>query len=138
MKIITVSRKRQKFNFVNFKVVFENDSTFLIRNGETKKVKLGSTPVKVYARQGWLKSRKVIVDNSTSELIFQSNRSRNDLITFMSLIIILATVAELIWDKLPVLYYVFIIVLLTSIMFKQILLLFKKKSDFVLIEKKNN
>ena len=77
MKEIIIRRVHENYGMMNYKVVIENGQTILIGNGETKKVLLDKIPVKVYAKQGWLKSIDVTIDNSTTELILKNEKMKN-------------------------------------------------------------
>ncbi len=76
MKEIIISRVQQNYGMLNYKLVIENGKTILIRNGETKKIFLDNVPTKIYAKQTWFKSKKVTIDNSTSELILKNDRKK--------------------------------------------------------------
>tara|TARA_R110000868_G_scaffold293022_1_gene553537 strand:- start:70 stop:489 length:420 start_codon:yes stop_codon:yes gene_type:complete len=73
MKELIIRRVHQNYGMLNYKIAIENGETILIRNGETKNVILDNIPVKVYAKQTWLKSKSVTVDDSTTELILKND-----------------------------------------------------------------
>lgn len=74
MKEIIIRREKWYFNQLDFTVVLEGGRTVQIGNGESKKVQFENTPVQVHAEFGWLKSRKVLVDSATTELVITSEK----------------------------------------------------------------
>jgi len=69
MKEIFIKRIYQNFGMMNHKVVFENGMQHLLGNGDTIRVKLDQVPIKAYVKQGWLRSRDFMIDDSTTQLI---------------------------------------------------------------------
>ena len=77
MKEILIKRIYQNFGMMNHKVVFENGTQLLLENGETIRVELDQLPLKAYVKQGWLRSRDFIIDDSTTKLIVKNDVIKN-------------------------------------------------------------
>ena len=103
MKEIIIRRIHQNNGMLNYKIVFENGQTILIRNGETKHVPLENIPVKVHAKQGWIKSKDVTIDNSTTELILMNAKIMSR-ISFWLIVLFPATLILPmgLWEDYPV------------------------------------
>ncbi len=77
MKEILIKRVYQNFGMMNHKVVLGNGTQHLLGNGETIRVKPDQLPIKAYVKQGWLRSRDFIIDDSTTKLIVKNDVSKN-------------------------------------------------------------
>jgi hypothetical protein len=78
MKEIIIKRDQENINKrAIYKVVISDGETVLIKNGETKKVRVDLIPTKVRAKMNWLKSRKVTIDSATSEITLKGEKIKN-------------------------------------------------------------
>lgn len=123
---------------VNYKVVIENGPSFLIGNGETKKVLLDNIPVKVYTKQGWFKSKDVTIDHSTTELILKNEKIKNRIAPVIGgLLVLTILLPKTIWVGSPIANTISISGL--SIIIAWIIYAFViKRNDWILIEKRTN
>ncbi|MEQ8237907.1 MAG: hypothetical protein RIA69_01775 [Cyclobacteriaceae bacterium] len=99
MREIIFSRKWGDFGMANYKVVIESEPTFQIGNGETKKVQLNNIPVKVYAKQGWVRSRAITIDNSTTEITLKNEKIKNRIAPGIGGLLLLFYLPIRIWDN---------------------------------------
>ncbi len=136
MHEIVFRRVHQNNGMLNYKIVFENGHTILIRNGETKKVLLDNLPVNIYAKQTWLKSKNVTIDYSTTELVFKNNMIKGMVaLWFITLFPLVLVLPMGLWDDYPIIKAI-------SIMGSSIILLWAiyaftiKRDEWILIEKK--
>lgn len=135
MKEILFRRIYQNYGMLNYKIVFEDGKTMLIRNGETKKVLLDNLPVNIYARQTWLKSKNMTIDHSTTELILKNNMKLGRIALWSTVFFSLISLTKGLWDDYPIIKALSIsgssILLLWAIYFFTI-----KRDEWILIENK--
>ena len=138
MKEIVIRRCHENIAMANYKVVVENGSTILIGNGENKKIQLDNIPVKVYAKQGWLRSKYVTIDNSTTELILKYEKTKGWIapgIGGLTLMILL--LPKSIWEDSPMANTISIVGL--SIIVAWVIYAFViRRNNWILIEKRTN
>ena len=136
MKEILIRHVRQNLGMLNYKLVIEKGETILIRNGETKKVLLDNIPVKIYAKQTWLKSKKVTIDNSTTELILKNDMKKGMIALWaMGLFNLMLSLSMGLWDDYPTIKTICIVG--CSIILLWVIYIFTIKRDsWILIEKK--
>jgi hypothetical protein len=137
MKEILIKREQENFNkSVSYQVVFADGQEFSLENGEMKKVLVSMAPQYIYAKLNWHRSRKITIDESTSELILKAEKFKNWLAPrIVAFIILITLVPRLIWENEPFVKPLTIIGL--SIMLGWTIYAFILKSnDWILIEKK--
>lgn len=136
MKEIIIKRVHESFGMINYKIVIENGQTILIRNGETKKVHLNELPVKAYVKQGWIKSKNVTIDHSTTELILKYEKIKSRITPWMGgLLALTILLPKTIWDSSPItntFRFVGAFIILIWVIYAFII----KRDDWILIEKK--
>ena len=137
MKKILIRRAKENFNkSISYQVVFDDGQKLFLENGETKTALVNITPQMVYARLNWYRSRKITIDESTSELILKAEKIKSWFAPrIFAFIILITLVPRLIWEDEPFVKPVTIIGL--SIMLGWTIYAFIIKSnDWILIEKK--
>jgi len=135
MKEIVFRRVRENYGMMNYKIVVENGQIILIQNGETKIVILDKIPVKIYAKQGWLKSKDVTIDDSTTELTLKFEKIKSRITPWSSGLLILSLLTpKTIWGDSPITNTIAIAGLTT--MAAWIIYAFViKRNNWILIEK---
>lgn len=138
MREIIIKRNNESLNLLDYKVIFENGQSIVIRNGETKKVTLDKFPIKAYARQGWLKSKDVTIDSSTTELTLKGEKTKNLIGPGIGgLLVLTLLLPKKVFDNSNVAETISIIglsILLLWIIYAFII----KSNDWILIEKKTS
>lgn len=100
MKEIVIRRAHEKFGMINYKVVVEHGQTILIGNGETKRVSLEQVPVMLHAKQGWLKSKKVTIDSTTTELTLKYEKIKSRIAPwFGGFFVLTILLPKTVWDN---------------------------------------
>lgn len=138
MKEVIIRRVHQNVGMINYKIVIENGQTILIRNGETKKVQLNSIPVKIYAKQGWLKSKDVTIDSSTTELTLKYEKIKSRIAPWFGGLLTLTLLLPMnYWGDYPMAKAFSIVgssILIIWIIYAFII----KRDDWILIDKKTD
>lgn len=138
MKEIIIKRDQENINKrAIYKVVISDGETVLIKNGETKKVRVDLIPTKVRAKMNWLKSRKVTIDSATSEITLKGEKIKNWVAPrILGLFILTTLIPRMIWDEAPLTKTVSIVGL-SIILIWTIYVFIIKNNDWILIETKN-
>jgi len=136
MKEIIIRRVHEDFGMINYKIVIENGQSILIRNGDTKKVQLENIPVKVFAKQGWLKSKDVTIDNSTTELTLKYEKIKSWIARwFGGLLATTLLLPMSFWDDYPITKTISIVG--SSILLMWAIYVFTiKRDEWIIIDKK--
>lgn len=132
-----IRRDQENFNkSVSYQVIFGDGQELSIENGETKKALVSMTPISVYAKMNWHRSRRIIIDESNSELILKADKIKSWVAPrILAIITLITLVPRLIWEGEPFVNPVTIIGL--SIMLGWTIYAFIiKSSDWILIENK--
>lgn len=136
MKEIIIRRAHENYAMMNYKFIIDNGQTIRIGNGETKKIQLDNVPVIVHAKQGWLKSKDVTIDHSTTELILKSAKIKSGIDRWSGGFLALSVLIPMaIWDDYPIAKTISIVG--SSILFIWAIYAFViKRDDWILIEKR--
>jgi len=138
MKKISISRANQSFSLANIKLFLGNGKTIAIRNGETKYVELDKLPVKVFAKQGWVKSKMVTIDDSTTGLILKNEKIKNIIAPLIgSLLLLTLLLPRTIWGESTLTNF-FGIGGLVVIIAWTVYAFFIKRDNWILIDKSSN
>ncbi|MBN8653805.1 MAG: hypothetical protein J0L67_20415 [Cytophagales bacterium] len=137
MKEILIRRDQETFNkSVSYKVVFEDGQIVSLENGETKKVIIHKVPGTVYAQLNWHRSKTIVIDETTTELILKADKIKNWFgPRVFGFVILITLLPRLIWDEAPFVKPLSIIglsILLLCTIYAFII----KSNDWILIEKR--
>jgi len=80
MRVLTVRRELEKINRKsNYKVVISGGQSVDLAIGESKELLVSTTPVKAYVKLDSMKSKDIIIDSSTTELVLKGSKSKRRL-----------------------------------------------------------
>ena len=136
MKEILIKRVYQNFGMMNHKVVFENGTQLLLENGETIRVELDQLPLKAYVKQGWLRSRDFIIDDSTTRLIVRNDKIKNLMVQGLIVLVILLAILPKTIGSLEVAQGIRLVCISLVLLWAIYVFIIKRK-DWVLIEDKS-
>ncbi len=122
---------------LKYKLIVENGQTIIIRNGETKKELIENLPVRIYAKQTWLKSKSVMIDDSTSELILKNNMKKGRIALWSIALFNLLLLPMGFWDDYPITKTISIVGLSIILMWA-IYEFTINRDSWIVIEKKMN
>ncbi len=101
MRVLTVRRELEKINRrSNYKVVISGGQKVDLGIGESKELLIAPTAVKAYVKLDSLKSKDIIIDPSTKELVLKGNRSKRRLISTIVVFSILLLLLPVIFGYL--------------------------------------
>lgn len=137
MKEIVIRRNRENFNMMRFQVVIDNKPFVTIDNGETKRVEIETLPVKLFVKQGWMRSREIEIDDTTSEIGIRSAKVKSRIAPIMGglLLLILFLPDHIIADSQTI--RTVTIAGLVALLAWTIYALIIKSNDWILIDKKD-
>jgi len=137
MKEILIRRDQETFNkAVSYKVVFEDGQIVSLENGETKKVIIHKVPDTVYAQLNWHRSKTIVIDETTTELILKAVKIKNWFAPrVFGFVILITLLPRLIWDEAPFVKPLSIIGLSTLLLWT-IYAFIIKSNDWILIDKR--
>lgn len=97
---------------------------------------MDNIPVKVYAKQGWLKSKDITIDDSTTELILKHEKTKNLIAPGIGgLLTLTILLPKTIWDSSPIANTISIVgssIILVWAIYAFII----KRDDWIIIDKK--
>jgi DNA-directed RNA polymerase subunit H (RpoH/RPB5) len=137
MKEILIRRDQETFNkSVSYKVIFEDGQVISLDNGETRKAIIHKVPCTVYAKLNWLRSKTIVIDETTTELILKAEKIKNWFTPrVFGFVILITFLPRLIWDKAPFVKPLTIIGL-SILLIWTVYALIMKSNDWILIEKR--
>ncbi|MEQ9218547.1 MAG: hypothetical protein RLO17_10915 [Cyclobacteriaceae bacterium] len=136
MKEISIKRIYQNFGMMNHKVVLENGTQLLLGNGETKRIKLENLPVKAYVKQGWTRSRDIVIDETTTGLIVKNERNKNLIAPGVGMLLTFILLPKVIWSDSSVANTISILGLTLVLCWIIHAFIIKRKS-WILVEKRS-